>query len=112
MFVPLTLYLSPHVDSLNDNKNGAFDEMRRGILRQCSVVGMITTGAAKLQELIKKLAPKIIICQEVGEVLESHILSERLSSTQHLNLICDHKQLGSQIETYNCHRTLWQDVQP
>ncbi|KAG0067610.1 hypothetical protein BGZ92_005099, partial [Podila epicladia] len=93
--------LVKHVETLNDTKNGAFDEMRRGILRQCSVVGMTTNGAAKSQELIKKLAPKIIICEEAGEVLESHILSALSSSTQHLILIGDHKQLRPQIETYN-----------
>ncbi|KAG0355178.1 hypothetical protein BG005_005890 [Podila minutissima] len=60
--------------------------MCRGVLRQCSVVGMTATRAAKLQELIKKLAPKTIICKGVGE---------------HLILICDHKQLRSRIETYN-----------
>ncbi|KAF9370074.1 hypothetical protein CPC16_003976, partial [Podila verticillata] len=89
------------VETLNDKKNGAMDEVRRGILRQCSVVGMTTSGAAKSQELIKKLAPKIIICEEAGEVLESHILSALSSSTQHLILIGDHKQLRPQIETYN-----------
>ncbi|KAI9241316.1 MAG: hypothetical protein BYD32DRAFT_66872 [Podila humilis] len=90
-----------HVEALNETKNGAYDEIRRGILRQCSVVGMTTNGAAKSQELIKKLAPKIIICEEAGEVLESHILSALSSSTQHLILIGDHKQLRPQIETYN-----------
>lgn len=93
--------LVKHVEALNETKNGAFDEIRRGILRQCSVVGMTTNGAAKSQELIKKLAPKIIICEEAGEVLESHILSALSSSTQHLILIGDHKQLRPQIETYN-----------
>ncbi|KAF9280320.1 hypothetical protein BGZ74_002628, partial [Mortierella antarctica] len=92
--------LVKHVEALNDTKNGAFDEMRRGILRQSSVVGMTTNGAAKSQELIKKLAPKIIICEEAGEVLESHILSALSSSTQHLILIGDHKQLRPQIATY------------
>ncbi|KAG0043488.1 hypothetical protein BGZ83_011344 [Gryganskiella cystojenkinii] len=90
-----------HVETLNDTINGAHNEIRRGILRQCSVVGMTTNGAAKSQELIKKLAPKIIICEEAGEVLESHILSALSASTQHLILIGDHKQLRPQIETYN-----------
>ncbi|GJJ72575.1 hypothetical protein EMPS_04933 [Entomortierella parvispora] len=93
--------LIKHVETLNDKKNGANDEVRRGILRGCEVVGMTTNGAAKSQELIKKLAPKVIICEEAGEVLESHILSALSASTQHLILIGDHKQLRPQIETYN-----------
>ncbi|KAF9302798.1 hypothetical protein BGZ74_004840, partial [Mortierella antarctica] len=90
-----------NVQTLNEAKNGAFDEIRCGVLRQCSVVGMTTNGAAKCQELIKKMAPKIIICEEAGEVLESHILSALSSATQHLIMIGDHKQLRPQIETYN-----------
>ena len=93
--------LIKHVETLNDKKNGANDEVRRGILRHCEVVGMTTNGAAKSQDLIKKLAPKVIICEEAGEVLESHILSALSSSTQHLILIGDHKQLRPQIETYS-----------
>ncbi|KAG0086969.1 hypothetical protein BGZ92_007708 [Podila epicladia] len=88
-------------DVLNNNKNDAFDEFRRQILRNCLVVGMTTNGAAKAQDLIQKLAPKIIICEEAGEVLESHILASLSSSTQHLILIGDHKQLRPQIETYH-----------
>ncbi|KAF9302274.1 hypothetical protein BGZ74_005562, partial [Mortierella antarctica] len=88
-------------ETLNNDKNNAFDEFRRQILRNCLVVGMTTNGAAKAQDLIQKLAPKIIICEEAGEVLESHILASLSSSTQHLILIGDHKQLRPQIETYH-----------
>ncbi|KAG0099265.1 hypothetical protein BGZ93_008398 [Podila epicladia] len=90
-----------HVEDLRAKLKGATDEIRRGILRQCSVVGITTNGITKYQELIKQLAPKIIICQEAGEVLESHILSSLAPSTQHLILIGDHKQLRPQIATYN-----------
>ncbi|KAG0331451.1 hypothetical protein BG004_001658 [Podila humilis] len=89
------------VERLNDAKNSAYDEVRRAILRNCSVVGMTTNGAAKFQELVQKLAPKIIICEEAGEVLESHILAALSPSTQHLILIGDHLQLRPQIETYS-----------
>ncbi|UZO03915.1 uncharacterized protein OCT59_024315 [Rhizophagus irregularis] len=36
---------------------------------KCDVIGMTTSGAAKLQNLIKYIDPKIIICEEAGEVL-------------------------------------------
>ncbi|KAG0088484.1 hypothetical protein BGZ92_006112 [Podila epicladia] len=90
-----------HVETLNVKKKGAMDEIRRRILRQCSVVGMTTTGAAESQELIRKLAPKIIIYEGAGQVLESHILCTLAPSVQHLILIGDHKQLRPRIETYN-----------
>ncbi|KAF9280989.1 hypothetical protein BGZ74_002480 [Mortierella antarctica] len=92
--------LVKHAETLNDNKYRAMDEIRRCILRQYSVVGITTNGIVKYQELIKQMAPKIIICQEAGEVLESYILSTLAPSTQHLILIGDHKQLRPQIATY------------
>ncbi|KAF8933427.1 hypothetical protein BGZ58_006355 [Dissophora ornata] len=88
------------IEKLAEIKNNAFDDIRRSILRETSVIGMTTNGAAKFQTLISAVAPKIIICEEAGEVLESHILATLSVSTQHLILIGDHLQLRPQIETY------------
>ncbi|KAF8943029.1 hypothetical protein BGZ47_005904, partial [Haplosporangium gracile] len=89
------------VDEISIKKNNAYDEIRRGILTQAAVIGMTTNGAAKHQTLISAVAPKIIICEEAGEVLEAHILAALSASTQHLILIGDHLQLRPQIETYS-----------
>ncbi|KAF9358201.1 hypothetical protein BGX26_002268 [Mortierella sp. AD094] len=89
------------VEKINQMKNNAFDDIRRGILKDTSVIGMTTNGAAKLQTLVGAVAPKIIICEEAGEVLESHILAALSASTQHLILIGDHLQLRPSIESYN-----------
>ncbi|KAG0236616.1 hypothetical protein BGW42_003032 [Actinomortierella wolfii] len=78
----------------------AHDEIRRGILRRADVIGMTTNGAAKFHSMVAALSPKIIICEEAGEVLESHILAALSGSTQHLILIGDHLQLRPQIATY------------
>ncbi|KAG0354462.1 hypothetical protein BGZ54_001634 [Gamsiella multidivaricata] len=88
------------VQKIMSAKNNAFDDIRRTIIRGSSVVGMTTSGAAKMQALIEAVAPNIIICEEAGEVLESHILAALSASTQHLILIGDHLQLRPQIETY------------
>jgi len=82
-------------------KNDCFDEIRRDLLHNTSVIGITTSGAAKHQDLIKAVAPKIIICEEAGEVIESHILATLSSSTEHLIMIGDHLQLRPQIQTYN-----------
>ncbi|KAG0297679.1 hypothetical protein BGZ96_005343 [Linnemannia gamsii] len=89
------------VNEISVMKDNAFDEIRRGILTKATVIGMTTNGAAKHQALITAVAPKIIICEEAGEVLEAHILSALSASTQHLILIGDHLQLRPQIENYN-----------
>ncbi|GES93124.1 P-loop containing nucleoside triphosphate hydrolase protein [Rhizophagus clarus] len=81
--------------------NEIYDEARRQVLLGSDVVGMTTNGAAKFQKLIRSIGPRIIICEEAGEVLEAHILSALTPSTQHLILIGDHKQLRPHIATYS-----------
>jgi superfamily I DNA and/or RNA helicase len=78
-----------------------YDEGNRKILLNRDVIGMTTSGAAKFQNLIKSINPKIIVCEEAGEVLEAHILSALTPSTQHLILIGDHNQLRPHIATYS-----------
>ncbi|CAI2178003.1 1908_t:CDS:2 [Funneliformis geosporum] len=77
------------------------DEVRRQALLRCDVIGMTTNGAAKFQSLISKVNPKVIICEEAGEVLEAHILSTLTSETQQLILIGDPNQLRPHIATYS-----------
>ncbi|KAF9433981.1 hypothetical protein BGZ76_008735 [Entomortierella beljakovae] len=92
--------LLDRIQAINQSKDNAYDDVRRSILRETMVIGMTTNGAAKFQNLVSAVAPKIIICEEAGEVLESHILATLSASTQHLILIGDHKQLRPSIGTY------------
>ncbi|CAI2199169.1 2659_t:CDS:2, partial [Funneliformis geosporum] len=77
-----------------------YEEGRREVLLNCDVIGMTTYGSAKFGNLLRSIGPKIVICEEAGEVLEAHILSTLTSSTQHLILIGDHNQLRPHIATY------------
>ncbi|KAF9159201.1 hypothetical protein DFQ26_006819 [Actinomortierella ambigua] len=88
------------IQRLSNVVNSAHDEIRRNILRKAQVIGMTTNGAAKFHSIIAALSPRIIVCEEAGEVLESHILAALSGSTQHLILIGDHLQLRPQIATY------------
>ena len=63
------------------------------ILEEADVVGMTTTGAAKYQNILHYIKPKIVIVEEAAEVLEAHIVTALSAGTQHLILIGDHKQL-------------------
>ncbi|KAF9966742.1 hypothetical protein BGZ70_001435 [Mortierella alpina] len=89
------------METISKRESDAYDQIRLEILRTKSVIGMTTNGAAKSQGLFGALAPSIIICEEAGEVLESHILAALSPSTQHLILIGDHEQLRPQIECYH-----------
>uniref|UniRef100_T1J9V5 NF-X1-type domain-containing protein n=1 Tax=Strigamia maritima TaxID=126957 RepID=T1J9V5_STRMM len=80
------------------------------ILKNYDIIGMTTTGAAKYLDGIRALKPKIVIVEEAAEVLESHIITALSSSTQHLILIGDHKQLRPNINVYSLARHYHLDV--
>ncbi|XP_013164299.1 PREDICTED: NFX1-type zinc finger-containing protein 1-like [Papilio xuthus] len=63
------------------------------ILKNKKVIGMTTTGAARLRKLLQALAHPIIIVEEAAEVLEQHIITSLTRHCQHLILIGDHQQL-------------------
>ncbi|ORZ31719.1 hypothetical protein BCR44DRAFT_1463653 [Catenaria anguillulae PL171] len=62
-------------------------------VRNKKVIGLTTTGAAKYQHLIAAVRPKVIICEEAGEILEAHVLAALHPGVQQLIMIGDHKQL-------------------
>lgn len=63
------------------------------IIKGKDVIAMTTTGAAKNRHILKEINPKICIVEEAAEVLESHVLTSLASSTQHLIMTGDHRQL-------------------
>lgn len=69
-------------------------------LSRAEVVGATTTGAAKSQELLKRLRPSIVIVEEAAEVLEAHVVTSLAPGTKHLILIGDHKQLRPSNAVY------------
>ncbi|CAG8561182.1 11716_t:CDS:10, partial [Acaulospora morrowiae] len=87
-------------DKIRGEIEKIYNEKRRNILSKCDVIGVTTSGAAKHHDLIRSIAPKIIICEEAGEVLEAHILSSLTPSIQQIILIGDHNQLRPKICNY------------
>nr|XP_023014369.1 NFX1-type zinc finger-containing protein 1-like [Leptinotarsa decemlineata] len=63
------------------------------IMKSSLVVGMTTTGAARLQSSLQSLKSPIVIVEEAAEVLEAHIISSLTPHCRHLILIGDHQQL-------------------
>ena len=78
----------------------ALGEKYRVILKQKRVIGCTTTAAAKYVRDLQSASPGIIIVEEAGEILESHILSALSADTKRLVLIGDHKQLRPKINNY------------
>lgn len=80
------------------------DKTRQGVdvrcLSGCDVIGVTTTGLARNLNLLGRLGCKVMLCEEAGEVLESHLLTALLPSVEHAILIGDHQQLRPQIQNY------------
>lgn len=70
------------------------------VIRQATVVGMTTSGAAKHHSMLQRIAPKIVIIEEAAEVLEAHIITSLSQNTKHTILIGDHKQLRPKPTVY------------
>ncbi|KAI1100416.1 P-loop containing nucleoside triphosphate hydrolase protein [Jackrogersella minutella] len=93
--------------SLYNNHRDAkkrFDTVKREVelraLGHADVVGATTSGLAKNLDMFRKLNVKVLLCEEAGEVLESHILAALLPSIEHAILIGDHFQLRPQVRNH------------
>ncbi|XP_041672918.1 NFX1-type zinc finger-containing protein 1 isoform X2 [Cheilinus undulatus] len=70
------------------------------VLREATVIGMTTTGAAKYRKLLQEVRPRLVIVEEAAEVLEAHTITTLSEACQHLILIGDHQQLRPSATVY------------
>ncbi|KAF4674801.1 hypothetical protein FOL47_008679 [Perkinsus chesapeaki] len=83
----------------------AYAQHRKALsLRACagaSLVGMTSTFAALNRDVLQRLAPKVVIIEEAGELLECQLMA-CLSSPklEHVVLIGDHQQLRPKINAF------------
>lgn len=70
------------------------------ILKLKRIIGCTTTAAAMYAHDLRSVSPGIVLLEEAGEILESHVLTAMNSKTKQLILIGDHKQLRPKIDNY------------
>ncbi|KAI0442324.1 P-loop containing nucleoside triphosphate hydrolase protein [Xylaria telfairii] len=70
------------------------------ILQSKRIIACTTTAASMYASEIQSAEPGIIIVEEAGEILESHILAAMGPTTKHLIQIGDHKQLRPKAKNY------------
>ncbi|RZC35374.1 AAA 11 domain containing protein, partial [Asbolus verrucosus] len=68
---------------------------------ESDVVGMTTTGAARLRSTLQTLKSPIVIVEEAAEVLEAHIITSLTKHCEQLVLIGDHQQLKPSTTDYD-----------
>ncbi|EME81372.1 uncharacterized protein MYCFIDRAFT_139817 [Pseudocercospora fijiensis CIRAD86] len=71
------------------------------VIQAKRIVACTTTAAALYTDQLQSAAPGIILVEEAGEILESHILTAMTPSTKQLILIGDHQQLRPKVNNYN-----------
>ncbi|KAF8243672.1 hypothetical protein K440DRAFT_636872 [Wilcoxina mikolae CBS 423.85] len=75
-------------------------ELDRRRLAQAHVIGATTTGLVANIWRLRPLKPKVLLCEEAGEVLEAHLITALLPSIEHAILIGDHEQLRPHISKF------------
>ncbi|PVI03012.1 P-loop containing nucleoside triphosphate hydrolase protein [Periconia macrospinosa] len=87
------------------------------VLRSKRIIACTTTAAAKYVQMLNAACPGVVLVEEAGEILESHILTALGPDTKQLILIGDHKQLRPKVnfalsvekgEGYDLNRSLFE----
>ncbi|KAF9264149.1 P-loop containing nucleoside triphosphate hydrolase protein [Marasmius fiardii PR-910] len=77
-----------------------FSEKDDSIIAGKRIIGCTATAAAKYNDQIRRASPQVLLVEEAGEILESHILTAMNERTDQLILIGDHQQLRPKINNY------------
>ncbi|CCC14423.1 unnamed protein product [Sordaria macrospora k-hell] len=73
-------------------------EINCRILRNVDIVLMTTSRLAHDNEMLRKLKPKVIICEEAAEVMEPRMMAVFIPGVEHLIQIGDHQQLRPLVQ--------------
>ncbi|VDC00512.1 unnamed protein product [Peniophora sp. CBMAI 1063] len=70
------------------------------VLKSKRIIACTTTAAAKYADMLHEVTPDVLLVEEAGEILESHVLALLGSETQHMILIGDHQQLRPKVNSH------------
>ena len=79
----------------------AFRSKNSEIIKNRRFIGCTTTAAAKYSLELQAASRDVVLVEEAGEILESHILTALGPKTDQLILIGDHKQLRPKVANYD-----------
>lgn len=83
--------VSQDYNECQDHLSHKLNDHVGAILGSMRIIGCTTTAAAKYREDIKMASPDVLLVEEAGEILESHVLTALGDKTTQLILIGDHK---------------------
>eukprot|EP00834_Sanchytrium_tribonematis_P005090 NODE_287_length_10726_cov_0.240614.p1 type:complete len:1727 gc:universal NODE_287_length_10726_cov_0.240614:1929-7109(+) len=70
-------------------------------IRKKRVLSCTTSGASKYSSHLDAYGADIIIVEEAGEILESHVVASLNDNCKHLIMIGDHQQLRAKVNLYD-----------
>jgi AAA domain len=85
------LTVAREYNECQENLMRAQNTSLQGILLSKRIVGCTTTAAAKYSDGIRTFNPDVLLVEEAGEILESHVLTALGPETSQMILIGDHK---------------------
>ncbi|KAG2138479.1 P-loop containing nucleoside triphosphate hydrolase protein [Suillus clintonianus] len=92
--------LGRNYNECQDQLARKFGEARAATLMEKRIIGCTTTGAAMFANDIRAANPDVLLVEEAGEILESHVLTAMSENTSQMILIGDHKQLRPKVNNY------------
>ncbi|KAK0437029.1 P-loop containing nucleoside triphosphate hydrolase protein [Armillaria borealis] len=87
-------------NDLIDQLTRKFREKDAAVLRSKQIIGCTTTAAAKYGLDLQAASPDVVLVEEAGEILESHVVTALGKAAKQLILIGDHKQLRPKVNNY------------
>ncbi|OJI99392.1 hypothetical protein ASPVEDRAFT_81003 [Aspergillus versicolor CBS 583.65] len=92
--------LITRMDNCQEKLAEMWNEKTRDILLSKRIIGCTTTAAAMNAKELSAISPGIVLLEEAGEILESHVLTALGPHTKKLIMIGDHQQLRPKINNY------------
>ncbi|KAL4903296.1 hypothetical protein BDW74DRAFT_54178 [Aspergillus multicolor] len=92
--------LMARLDECQERLNEMWSKRTRDVLHSKRIIGCTTTAAAMNAKDLSAVSPGIVLLEEAGEILESHVLTAIGSHTKQLIMIGDHQQLRPKINNY------------
>ncbi|KAL4998548.1 P-loop containing nucleoside triphosphate hydrolase protein [Aspergillus recurvatus] len=92
--------LMDRLDECHEKLSEMWSESTRNVLLSKRIIGCTTTAAAMNARNLSVISPGIVLLEEAGEILESHVLAAIGSHTKQLIMIGDHQQLRPKINNY------------
>ncbi|KAI9573103.1 hypothetical protein HD554DRAFT_1141974 [Boletus coccyginus] len=87
-------------NTLQDKIKQQFASATVATLQQKRIIACTTTGAAIYADALQQVGPEVLLVEEAGEILESHILTALSHNVDQMILIGDHKQLRPKVNNY------------